>query len=175
MKLVFVYGPPAAGKLTVSTEIARRTGYKLFHNHLTVDAVAPVFEFGTEPFWKLVRRFRFETVTEAARRNVDLIYTFCYAKDEDDAHVAEFIEIVESNGGEICFVLLKCEREELDRRVVGESRARFGKVRSVETLAELLAKHELFTPVPHRRSLVIDTTRTNAVEAATEIIEYYKL
>lgn len=175
MKLLFIYGPPAAGKLTVSTEIANRTGFRLFHNHLTVDAVAPVFEFGTEPFWRLVRLFRYETVTEAARRNVDLIYTFCYAKDEDDAHVSEFIELVESHGGEVCFVFLKCERAELDRRVVSESRARFGKVRSIDTLAELLDRHELFAPIPHRESLVIDTTAIPAADAATQIIEFYGL
>jgi len=42
MKLVFIYGPPASGKLTVARELATLTGYRLFHNHLIVDAVAAV-------------------------------------------------------------------------------------------------------------------------------------
>lgn len=37
MKLVFIYGMPAAGKLTVAKELAGLSGYKLFHNHQVVD------------------------------------------------------------------------------------------------------------------------------------------
>jgi len=33
MHLVMLFGPPAAGKMTVGAEIARPTGYKLFHTH----------------------------------------------------------------------------------------------------------------------------------------------
>ncbi len=39
--LVYLYGPPAVGKLTVATELQRLTGFRLFHNHLTVDALRP--------------------------------------------------------------------------------------------------------------------------------------
>lgn len=39
MKLLFIYGPPASGKLTVAREPAALTGYRLFHNHLVVDAL----------------------------------------------------------------------------------------------------------------------------------------
>lgn len=77
MKLILIYGSPAVGKLTVAQEITRLTKFKLFHNHLTIDAVTPVFEFGTKSFWKLVNQFRIETIAEAARENIDLIYTFC--------------------------------------------------------------------------------------------------
>ena len=39
MKLIFIYGAPAAGKLTVANEIARQTGFKVFHNHLSIDCI----------------------------------------------------------------------------------------------------------------------------------------
>ncbi len=49
MKLVFIYGPPASGKLTVARELAALTGYKLFHNHLVVEALrGAVAEAGGE-------------------------------------------------------------------------------------------------------------------------------
>ena len=51
MKLIIIYGPPAAGKLTVANAIAERTGIKVFHNHLSIDCVKPVIEFGTPAFW----------------------------------------------------------------------------------------------------------------------------
>ena len=39
MHFVFVFGPPAVGKMTVGRELAARTGYKLLHNHMTVEPV----------------------------------------------------------------------------------------------------------------------------------------
>ena len=175
MKLILIYGSPAVGKLTVAGEIAKRTKAKVFHNHLTIDAVAPVFEFGTEPFWKLVHQFRIETVAEAARRNVDLIYTFCYAQGSDDAHVAAITKAVEDNGGEIRFVLLKAEKSEIENRVMAQSRRNSSKLKNVEMLNDMWKKHELFSPVPLRESLIIDNTNLSAEDTARQIIEYCEL
>lgn len=40
MKLVVIFGPLAVGKMTVGQELAKRTGLRLFHNHMTIDLVA---------------------------------------------------------------------------------------------------------------------------------------
>lgn len=175
MKLIFIYGSPAVGKLTVANEIAALTGFKLFHNHLSIDAVLPVFDYGTKPFGKLISLIRVETIKEAARQNVDLIYTFCYAKDFDDEHVRRVIEVVEAAGGEICFVLLKAERAELDRRVTEESRRRMGKAKTVEMMDYFHATYNLLSPVPMRESLIIDNTNLSAEQAARQIIAHYNL
>ncbi|MEO1956129.1 MAG: AAA family ATPase, partial [Gammaproteobacteria bacterium] len=37
MKVIFLYGPPASGKLTIAKKLADKTGISLFHNHLTFD------------------------------------------------------------------------------------------------------------------------------------------
>jgi RNase adaptor protein for sRNA GlmZ degradation len=175
MKLIFIYGAPAVGKLTVANEIAEQTNFKVFHNHLSIDCIEPIFDFGTAPFFRLIELIRVETIAEAARGKVNLIYTFCYAKDSDDAHVAKITETVESNGGEVCFVLLTCERSELERRVLAESRKQFGKANNLEILNEILDKYDLFSPVPERESLQIDNTNLSATQAAREIIEYFLL
>lgn len=175
MKLVFIYGAPAVGKLTVANEIAAQTDFKVFHNHLSIDAIEPIFDFGTKPFWKLVDLIRFETVAEAVRENVNLIYTFCYAKGLDDAHVARIAETIESNGGEICFVLLICKRSQIERRVLAESRKQFGKANNLEILNEILDKYDLFSPVPSRESLIIDNTNLSPEVVAKKIIGHYHL
>ena len=36
MKLVFIYGLPGVGKLTVAKELSIITGYKLFHNQCSL-------------------------------------------------------------------------------------------------------------------------------------------
>jgi broad-specificity NMP kinase len=175
MKLILIYGSPAVGKLTVAQEIARQTGFKVFHNHLTIDAVSPVFEFGTESFWKLVHQFRIETIAEAARQNVSLIYTFCYAKDSDDAHVAEVLEAVETGGGEVCFVLLRAEKCEIEKRLLAESRQNFSKLKNIELLKKTWEKYDLFSPVPFGESLIIDNTNLSPEETAKQIIEHFKV
>ena len=83
MKLIYIYGPPGVGKLTVATEVARRTGYKLFHNHLSIAVIEPVFEFGTETFWRLVHRIREDVIESAAQDGVDIVYTSVYGHPRD--------------------------------------------------------------------------------------------
>ena len=39
MKFVVIFGPPAVGKMSVGYELAKLTGLKLFHNHMTIDLV----------------------------------------------------------------------------------------------------------------------------------------
>jgi RNase adaptor protein for sRNA GlmZ degradation len=175
MKLLFIYGSPAVGKYTVSNEIIKQTNFKLFHNHLSIDCVKPIFEFGTPSFLKLIEIIRRETIAEAVKQDVSLIYTFCYAKDLDDNHVKEITEIVESNGGEIHFVLLKAEKDVIKNRVVEDSRKQTEKIKSVNDLENWFETYDLFSPVPHRESLIIDNTELSPEETAKKIIEHYNL
>src|SRR6059036_357791 len=84
MKLVFVYGPPASGKLTVAKELAKLTGFRLFHNHVSIQFVQSLFEFGTKTFWRLTNTYRLEMIEQAAKDGIDTIFTFVYSKGEDD-------------------------------------------------------------------------------------------
>jgi shikimate kinase len=59
MKLVLLIGPPAVGKMTVGQELAKRTGLKLFHNHMSLELVNQFFDFGTEAFERLDKTIRF--------------------------------------------------------------------------------------------------------------------
>lgn len=39
MKLLFMIGNAVVGKMTVGQELAKITGLKLFHNHMTIEPV----------------------------------------------------------------------------------------------------------------------------------------
>jgi len=176
MRLIFIYGPPAAGKLTVGECLAARTGYKLFHNHLTVDLAHALFEFGSAPFGRYVEHLRFEAFETAARAGLaGMIFTFVYALGADDGFVRAVQEIIERFEGEVCFVQLVCDRAALEQRVQGASRQRFRKITDGALLRAVIGRHEVFQPIPFVSSLTIDTTELAAEEAAGRIAAHYGL
>jgi tRNA uridine 5-carbamoylmethylation protein Kti12 len=77
MKLIFIYGLPATGKLTIAQELVAITGYKLFHNHLVVDLLQTVFEFGSPEFIALREEMWLSIFEQASRARLPgLIFTF---------------------------------------------------------------------------------------------------
>ncbi len=175
MRLVFIYGPPASGKLTVATELAKLTRFKLFHNHVSIQFVQSIFEFGTKTFWRLTGKYRLEMLEEASKEGIDVIFTFVYSRGEDDRFVNHVVKIIRSHGGQICFVRLYCERKELFRRVKASQRKRMGKVRTKKTLNDLLRSHDLDLEIPFRKSLNIDTTNHSPRTVAKSIVHQYRL
>lgn len=175
MRLVFLYGPPGAGKLTVARELAARTGMKLFHNHLTVDAVVAVFPRGTASSGRLVSLFRREVFAEAARVGTDLIFTFVYSRPDDDDYVRELIAPVLTNGGTVHFVQVTCSRDDLLARVATEDRRTFGKLTDPAAVAELLAHHDLLSPLPFGESFLVNTTELAPADAAAAIAAHFSL
>ena len=45
MKLLFLIGNAAVGKMTVGQELMKRTGLRLFHNHMTIEPVLEIFGY----------------------------------------------------------------------------------------------------------------------------------
>jgi hypothetical protein len=170
MKLVFLYGPVASGKLTIGRLIAERTGLALFHNHLVVDAVASVFPFGSKEFVRLREQFWMEVVSAAAFADRSLIFTFAPEPTVATDFPNRLAEVVTASGGHVLYVALEVEESEQERRLVTPSRAEFGKLRCVKLLQELRpAMSDCMSqmPVP---ALRIDTGSTTPSDAADIII-----
>ena len=123
MKLIFIYGLPAAGKLTVAAELAAMTGYKLFHNHLVVDLLLSVFDFGSPPFVELREDIWLSVFEQACRSQLPgLIFTFAPEGTVRPGFIGEVKSTVAREGGEIDFVELVCPLAELKRRMDSPSR-----------------------------------------------------
>ena len=171
MKLVFLHGPPAVGKLTIAREFAALTSFRLFHNHLTVDLVSSLFPFGSEPFILLREEIWLAAFAEAARNDVSLIFTFNPERTVRERFVQDAIDVIEGADGQVVFVELTCAQKEMERRIEDASRKEFGKLASVEQYRSLQDSGAFqFPKLPNGLSL--DTTNNSATNTAKLICEY---
>lgn len=80
MKLLFLLGNTAVGKMTVGQELTKITPFRLFHNHMVIEPVLEVFDdFNTAVIGKL-RNVIFEEFAKSD--NYGLIFTFMMAFDQ---------------------------------------------------------------------------------------------
>jgi adenylate kinase len=167
VRLIFLCGLPGVGKLTVARELAKLTGFRIFHNHLAVDLVESVFEFGSPPFVELREKVWLEVFSRAAAANLNgLIFTFAFDRTVRGDFIEKTREVVESYGGGVLFVELRCSTQELERRIESPSRRRFGKLSSVGRFRELKEAGAFVDPGIPAGRLVVDTTELSAFDAA---------
>jgi len=176
VRLIFVFGMPATGKLTVAREIAARTGFKLFHNHLAVDLLLPVFEFESAEFVRLREEIWLEVMSEACKSDLDgLIFTFAPERTVRQSFIHQVESVVAGARGRLDFVELVCPLEELKRRMGNASRSEFGKLKSVEMFEQLLAHGAFDSPKMPEARVRIDTSLCAPAEAAAEIVRKLNL
>ena len=176
MKLIFIYGAPGVGKLTVAKELAKLTGYRLFHNHLTVDLAASVFEHGTPEYIDVVHSYRVDLIGRAARAKVrGMIFTFMYEGSMDDKFIADLVAVVKQHKGQALFVHLICDTKELFKRIKHPSRKKFMKVKKAKTLKGLLKLRDFSADVPYKDNFTIDNTKLSPKKTAEKIKKYYRL
>ncbi|WP_247040214.1 AAA family ATPase [Arthrobacter rhizosphaerae] len=115
MKFVVIFGPPAVGKMTVGHELSKITGFRLFHNHMTIELVLNFFEFGEPQFEALVSEFRQRVFEEVAASDLPgLIFTFVWAveHESDREFVERSCDIFRDKGAHVYFVELQADLEE---------------------------------------------------------------
>lgn len=188
VRLLVIFGPPAVGKMTVGREVARRSSFRLFHNHATIEPLLDVFDYGTPAFNTLLDEFRIRIVEEAAASGTDLVATFVWALElsEDVATVERYIAPYVEAGGEVAFVELyagletRLERNRTEHRLAEKKSKRDvewsdGNVRELERHVlnsggagaspadRVLARH---------RHLRLDNTDLSPDQAAEQILAW---
>lgn len=184
MKLVVIFGPPAVGKMTVGIKLAKLTGLKLFHNHLTIELVLNFFDFSSPQFNLLVGEFRRRILEEVAKSDLNgLIFTFVWAieLEKEREYIESFCDIFRRENADIYFVELEADLEERLRRNESELRlAEKPSKRNIESSRANLIHHEenyqlntnddFFYEENH---LKINNTNLLPEEAARVIIEKF--
>lgn len=73
MKLVFILGDAAVGKMTVGQELMKITDLRLFHNHMTIEPVIEIFGYFDAKTISQMRELIFRNF--AASENYGMIFT----------------------------------------------------------------------------------------------------
>jgi chloramphenicol 3-O-phosphotransferase len=175
MKLVFLHGAPATGKLTVAKALLNVVPGRLLDNHAAIDFARTIFEFGAPGFWELVHQIRLAALEAAAQHGVPLVViTFCYSDPTDLPQFEEFERLVLGAGGELLLVFLHCSDEEIARQIGNADRVERRKTSSMEALNAFRAIYN-DAPVPRDKCFKIDTGARSAEATTLEIARHFGL
>jgi hypothetical protein len=175
MKLVFIHGAPAAGKLTTARALLSLVNGRLFDNHAAIDVARTVFDFGAPGFWELVQTVRTSVLDAAAEKCAPLVVmTFVYVEPDDLPTFEQFESIIQRRGGQVLPVFLECSTEEIVRRIGNADRTAKKKMASEQSARSFMNEHKV-CPVPRHNCLVLNS-ETRAAEAnAQEITRHFTL
>lgn len=159
MKLIFLYGPPAVGKVTVARELSRLTGWRLFHNHLTVNLALSLFDFGTPGFVALRETVWFAAFRRALADRVPVvIFTFNPENSVPQRFIDELFAEIAAGGGEVIPVELVAPEAEIELRLGADSRHVDGKLTDLALYRRLRAAGVFASPTIPAPRLRLDTT-----------------
>ena len=187
MRLLFIFGAHAAGKMTVGQQVAGITPMKLFHNHMTIEPVIDLFGAYNGGAVERLRQVIFEEFVKTD--NYGLIFTFIWAFDEphDEQYVRWLSKLYEDAGAQVDYVELIAPQEtrlvrnrtenrllhKASKRNVELSEARFlsaeSRYRCVSEPGEIVRR----LGIAPERYLRIENEHLSALEAAEQIVAHF--
>jgi len=183
MKLLFLFGNAAVGKMTVGQELMKITDLRLFHNHMTIEPVLEVFgTFDSNVILRL-REVFFEEFAKSDRYG--MIFTFMWAFDQqEDWDIVEHIkEIFAPYDTEFYYAELVSNLETRLERNRTENRLRHKASKRNIAFSEsrLIADNQNYRfesfngEIPFANYIKIDNTSISAAETARMIKEHFNL
>ncbi len=183
MKLLFLIGNSAVGKMTVGQELTKISPLRLFHNHMMIEPVLEVFgQFRGDIIQKL-RHVIFEEF--AKTDNYGLVFTFMWAFDmpSDWEYIAHVADIFQEQGAEIYYVELiasqevRLQRNETPNRLLHKASKRDLEASRARLLRDDSNYRCVSNPgeIPFENYLRIDNTDLSPEAAASLIRERFSL
>lgn len=185
MKLLFLIGDAAVGKMTVGQELMKLTGLRLFHNHMTIEPVIEIFGSYHSGAINRLREVVFEEF--AASENYGMIFTYMWAFDQQaDWDYVEHVKNIfrqKNKDTEFYHAELVAPQEIRLQRNVTENRLKNKASKnniavSNKHLVEADEKYRLESregEIPFENYIKIDNSRLTAKEAAVKIRDYFRL
>jgi AAA domain len=179
--IVYLIGYTGAGKYTVAKELSRLTGAVLVDNHLINNLVFSVIGAdGKTPvpasIWpkiESIRRVVLGTIAEVAQPEASFLFTnvLYEGKPMDRRWYEDVALLATQRQSRFVPVILRCDPEELSRRVASPERAARFKETSADRTRENMCTFQLLR-VDHPNCLELDVTALSPIQAAQEILAH---
>lgn len=183
MKLVFLIGDAAVGKMTVGQELMKITDLRLFHNHMTIEPVIEIFGEFNEKAISRLREVIFEEF--AASKSYGMIFTYIWAFDQksDWDFIEHVKEIFNPYKTEFYYVELVAPQEVRLQRNITENRLNYkASKRNIDISNQRLINTDNTYrcvsndgEIPFENYLKIDNSNLSAEETALKIKQYFNL
>ena len=186
-KLVIILGPHAVGKMTVGQELAKHTGLRLFHNHMSIELARKLFSH-SEKEWGILNNTIRQTVFELFAKGdfPGLIFTYMCAFDlpSEFEYLQKLIGLFKENGAECCVVELCADfdvrliRNKSENRLLHKESKRdleWSEAEMRRTSEEYRLNSYEGEELPFENYMKLDNTNLPPEEAALKIMEYFGL
>lgn len=183
MKVLFLFGDAAVGKMTVGQELTKITDLRLFHNHMTIEPVLEIFgDFNGDAIYRM-REVIFEEFAKTDKYG--LIFTFMWAFDQpDDWKNVEHIQSIftaKNKDTQFYYAELVAPQDIRLQRNTSENRLKHKKSKNdIETSTRRLLDDDahyrlesLDGEIPFENYIKIDNSDLPAAEAAQKIKERF--
>jgi len=174
MDVLFIYGPAASGKYSIGQTVSEQLELPLFHNHLVVDAVKVLFDFGTPGFCQLRADMWLSAFQIAAKHQQSFVFTFHPERTVAPELPGLLEQAVTAQGGVVHYIELVCEESQLMQRLNSQSRQRFGKLTDVDLYHQIKVEGGFDFPEFCQPVLSLDTSRLSAQQSALRIIDWFR-
>lgn len=182
MKLLFLIGDAAVGKMTVGQELMKITDLRLFHNHMTIE---PVLEIFGQFNGKAIARLRDVIFEEfAASDHYGMIFTYIWAFDQkSDWDAIEHVkEIFIPYHTDFYYVELVAPQELRLQRNTSENRLTHkASKRNIDLSNQRLIDTDITYrcvsnegEIPFENYIKIDSSNLSAEETAQKIKQFFK-
>ena len=182
MKLVLLIGSGAVGKMTVGQALMKKTGLRLFHNHMTIEPVIEIFGKRNTNAVNGLRQVIFEEFVKSDCEGMIFTYIWAFDMPSDWDYIQGVAGLFTRNGAQIyCVELVASEEVRLQRNRTENRMKHKASKRDVafsERLIKEESKHRLVSregEVPFENYMRIDNTDLTPENVADKIIERFGL
>lgn len=183
MKLVFLIGDAAVGKMTVGQALMKQTGLRLFHNHMMIEPVIEIFGAFNGHVTQQLREVIFHEFSKSDNKGMIFTYLWAFDMQSDWDYVAHVSDIFRQQGAEIYYVELIAPQEvRLQRNETANRLAHKASKRDLEASRARLLRDDanyrcvsLPGEIPFENYLRIDNSEVSAETAAKMIREHFAL
>lgn len=173
--IIHICGMPGVGKLTIARHLKEMMQARLIDNHLLIDLAKSICDRDEDyiPFLNEITAISFSKLAER-KKDKCIIFTNALAAElpEDVERLENVRLLAASMEHPFVPVLIVCDSEENNKRLVSLDRASKGKLRSADVLNDILSKYTPAHYDQHPNALTIDNTKLDALTVAKMIAEH---